>query len=318
MLCNPDVKKWKICIIFFTITLITIFSSTPAWTYSGDVVVVYPSVREPYALIYRQYLAGIKQAYRGNIIAFPVSSDYYNNQSIPSALPKGDHMAYVALGKRSLSLLANQSHSSPVFAILPSATMESPIAGGILLKPSAESQISVLKRFIPDTRTIHVVFNPIYHETLIRGARKYATENNISLNSNAVTDIRESAKRYRSILATANPYEAIWLLPDGGLIDASLLQLILNVAWDKKLAVYTSNPLFVKRGALFAIYPDNIGIGARLGEIISSYKEGAGSQSKLEFLQNFHIAYNERTGNHIGITLSPNVRETIELLLPEL
>lgn len=201
-----------------------------------------------------------------------------------------------------------------IVAVVANRQYESVLSGGILLKPSADVYMANLLDVYAKISQIYVVYNPEYDQDLVDDAKDIAERAGIAFTTMEATDIREAAAGYQKSLQEAKAYSAIWLLPDNGFLDSSLLSKILDVAWEKKLIVFSSNPLFVKHGALFAVYPDNRGVGVTLGELALSAENG--EKLPLQPLRNVRLAVNERTINHLGIDLSPEVRGRIELMLP--
>src|SRR5690606_37770956 len=112
-----------------------------------------------------------------------------------------------------------------------------------------------------------------YDQDLVDDAKAIAERTGIVFTAVMAMEIREAAAGYQKILQEAKAYSAIWLLPDNDFLDSSSLSTILDVAWEKKLIVFSSNPLFVKHGALFADYPDNRGVGVTLGVIALSVED---------------------------------------------
>jgi putative ABC transport system substrate-binding protein len=90
---------------------------------------------------------------------------------------------------------------------------------------------------------------------------------------------------------------------------------LLDAAWSKNLIVFSSNPMHVKHGALFAVYPDNKNMGASLGQLANDVLEGS-AETGMKTLKDTLLAVNERTSNHLGISLSKEVKENVNLLLP--
>jgi putative ABC transport system substrate-binding protein len=279
------------------------------------IAVVYPVVREPFSSIYRDFLAGIKSGYPGEVVEYPVNG--IEGEKLSRELSKNDApKAFIALGTKSLNFILASKVDKPVFAAVTKLNTRQVVAGGVLLKPGAEVYLDRLMEIAPNTSRIHVVYNPEIHRELIAQAAAYLNKSNIEFHAVAATDIRKAALGFRKIVEGASHGDAVWLISDSGLIDESLLSLVLDAAWDKHLAVFSSNPLFVKRGALFAIYPDNVVIGIRLGNMVEKALSGK-QKATLMSLRDVKIAFNERTGNHIGIKLSSKTRENVDLFLPE-
>ena len=79
--------------------------------------------------------------------------------------------------------------------------------------------------------------------------------------------------------------------------------------------MFSSNPLHVKRGMLFAVYPDNRGMGASLGRLANETLSGE-KLSGMMPLKDVLIAVNERTSRHLAIELTNEMKSNIDLLLP--
>ena len=297
---------------------LVVMAAVAAPVMAAEVAVVYPVVREPYSRVYSDIISGIASRYAGKVKTYTVNGDLASlHQSLIGK--RGEQPeAVIALGSKSLKAVQALNIKAPVYAALaqkPATGNHS--AGGIVLKPGADSYLSALIGIDPDVETVHVVYTPARHQGLIDDARHILSASGRKLDAVPVANIRESARGLRDIVKRSRPGDAIWLISDTGLIDASLLDMVLDFAWDKRLAVFSSNPVFVKRGALFAIYPDNRGVGVRLAELASGEAVSGSSGDGYEHLTSIHVAYNERTGKHIGVRLSSEYRETINLILPE-
>jgi putative ABC transport system substrate-binding protein len=282
----------------------------------GNVAVIYPSVREPFASIYRDFVIGIRQGYPGPVSEFAINGE--SVEDIASPEKGSDFNTYIALGNKSLKSVLATNTSRPVLAAMSSQEANLAIEAGILLKPGADVYLRRLMDIYPGVSGIHVVYNPARQAGLIDEAREFLKDKGIALNAVEAGNLREAALGYREVISAAEDGDAVWLFSDASVIDGSLLGLILDAAWKKRLAVFSSNPLFVRRGALFAIYPDNIGIGYRLGTMAMQIAVGKFDEGGIQYLKDVKIAFNERTSNHIGIKLSPDVEQDIEMMLPEL
>ncbi len=279
-----------------------------------QLAVIYPKVREPFAGVYRDFITGIQSNFGGIVEQMQINGNL--TSQIDRTPEEESPDVYVALGNNSLGLLLDIPVEKPIVAALTNRRSEGAIAGGVYLRPGAEVYLSKLLEVHPNVTTVYTVYNPDKHAELIEEGEALLEERGIALKSVPARNLREAARGYRLLLDEAGRDNALWLMSDGGLIDGSLLSMILSVAWDKHLAVFSSNPQFVKHGALFAIYPDNIGIGRRLGRIAENVVRGDHGVAGLEPLQDVKIAYNERTGDHIGIRLPAKFRAGIDLLMP--
>ena len=96
-----------------------------------------------------------------------------------------------------------------------------------------------------------------------------------------------------------------------------MLPWLLRTAWDEGLPVFSSNVAHVRRGALFALYPDNIGLGHHLGTTaMSMLSSGSSPPRGLQALRQVLTAVNVRTARHLGLDLEASA-QAIHLVLPE-
>ena len=111
----------------------------------------------------------------------------------------------------------------------------------------------------------------------------------------------------------------MWLLPDPVAVDDRLiLPLLLRGAWDQSILVFSSNPAHVRRGALFALFPDNKEMGKSLARMSEIYIKGgeASMDNNIVPLHDLQAAINVRTAEHIGLFISDEQRQKFSLIFP--
>ncbi|MDX8386011.1 MAG: hypothetical protein R8M11_05800, partial [Gallionella sp.] len=84
--------------------------------------------------------------------------------------------------------------------------------------------------------------------------------------------------------------------------ERAVLPLILQKSWNQGISVFSSNFNHVRRGVLFSLYPDNIGLGGSLatmaqGILASKSKETHG----ISPLRDVMSVGNQRTAKHLGV-----------------
>ena len=303
--CGESARQFLFCLLFGTLLL-------APHAEGSDTVVVYPQVREPFAALYRDYLAGIH-----SVLAEP-SRNYAVNggevKTLSRDLAARPPEVIIALGNKSVAVADSLNSSYPLVGLVANRDHEDSLAGGILLRPSAEVYLENLLAIYQDLSQVFVVYNPAVDQMLLDEARLLAEKKGITLTALEAHSMREAAAEYRRFLLSAPAYSAIWLLPDHGFLDSAMLSTILDVAWERKLMVFSSNPLFVKHGALFAVYPDNRAVGMMVARIAMDV--ALGERQPLQSLRDVRLAVNERTLNHLGLPLSAEVRARIDLMLP--
>ena len=278
---------------------------------SDDYAVVYPQVREPYAAIFRDYISGIRTEV-ANIEEFSINGE--GRGSMEAAFQETPPLLLFALGNKSVKVVDDLKLNIPVVGAITDRDYAKYLSAGVLLTPSADVYLENLFQVYEGIPAVATVYDPGADQELISMSEEILKEKGIDFTALPSSTIREAASAYRRILSEAEPRSAIWLLSNNKYLDSSILSMILDIAWEKRLIVFASNPVFVKHGALFAIYPDNKGVGVTLGVMAKDVlsKEGGG----LQPLKDVKLALNERTRNHLGIDLSPSAQKKVELMLP--
>jgi len=91
--------------------------------------------------------------------------------------------------------------------------------------------------------------------------------------------------------------------------------MLLQKAWDRDLAIISNKPAHAKRGALFAMYPDNRGLGQELALLLDHVNETA-QQSEVLPLSRLNLAVNLRTAAHLGLNFTLRQQEDFTLTFP--
>lgn len=284
-------------ISFFISLLLTL--SLPAQAMSAGLMVLYPEVREPYSKVYQDIIDGVKTTYNGSVMATPLK-DRQSEDAYRAAVNSSKPDMIIALGQNALNLASRIAPGVPTVMGATSATNLK--VAGVSMVPDPAVVITKLHQLDSELSTIHVVTNPADKQKLLQAALKHANSLNIKFIVHEVTSIKDAASVYRDLLLRLGRHDSIWLMQDQALNDISLLSLILERAWERKIIVFSSNPADVKRGALFSVYPNNVALGARLAEITTTYDFSKESNHDIEFLREILIAGNERTLRHLGLT----------------
>jgi putative ABC transport system substrate-binding protein len=272
-------------------------------------LILYPVAREPYAGIYRDTLAGIEQSYQGDSRSLAVQP---GRDLVPGLL--ADAGVAVALGDgaaRALSALR------PLVPVITTATEDIPFQRRHRLAyyPDPPMLLAQLRRFQPRVQRVKLVAAPDIGDYVDRVRQEMAAAG-LELDVCDADGLKAAAECYRQLLSQASSTDAIWLLQGGKLLEPALLSYILDVAWRRQLLVFSSNPSHAGRGALFAIYPDNEAAGRQIGALINEcLRRCDGKPSRTSYLREMKLVLNERTGRHLGLTISPDARKNADLIL---
>lgn len=304
--------------------LLFLWNSSPSVAETAQTAVLYPDIREPFRSVFLNIAKGISDSLGGNVETKALT-DTDTTPDILNWIRQNNLKTVVTLGNHGFSMTPELSKSVPV--VIGGINMSPELLRGpyygITLNPDPASLLLRLKTIAPKVTRVTVVYQREQDKWMIDKAVKPAQELGITLNAVAVENLQEAANKYREILNNQQTEtEALWLPQDSAVLDEqAVLPMILKEAWDKRLIVFSSNPSFVKRGVLFALYPDNYNMGRSLGEMVKRIQATSGGQSypdalHIESLRDLLIAFNIRTAAHLNINNSREDLDKFDLVFP--
>lgn len=286
----------------------------------SGLAVVYPDIGEPYRSVFASIIEGIEDRARSKVATFPIAMGA-SPPGLSDELRHRNVRAVIALGRSGLKVASTLDRHINV------------VAGGVLSVPESDTQgmmvqslapdpallFARLKSFMPGAKRVVVVYDPRQNDWLIRLARDGAKAQGLELLALEADDLKVAVRRYQDVLSTLNPKrDVLWLPQDSTTVDESaVLPLILRESWNQGFVVFSSNVMHVRRGVLFALYPDNAEIGRYLaGAALASMSASSPQPRGIQALKQVLTAVNTRTAEHLGIDLRAS-QQRIHLVLPE-
>lgn len=286
--------------------------------------VLYPDIREPFRSVFTTIAEGVSEALDGRVVIRPVRNEE-STEGIAIWLREHGVSASVALGSRSQALSDELSGTTPfvVGAVHMSDEMLTDNYIGIALNPDPSAMFRRLKSLAPGVNQIHIIYQKDRDQWMIDRAMAPASDLGIKLNPIPVDGLQDAANRYLALMrAQKSNTEALWLSQDSSILDEqAVLPMILKEAWDRKLIVFSSNPSHVRRGVLFALYPDNHGMGRSLGKMALKLHEhrthnGSPYTGGLQPLNDLLTAFNVRTAGRLGVRYTRDDLSHFDLIFP--
>lgn len=286
----------------------------------GPIAVLYPDIGEPYRSVFWKIIEGIEDKTNAKVASYPVGANF-NPQTVSSDLKRQEIRVVIALGRNGLKAAnALDREIGVVGGGVVSAPDNETRSGTILsLAPDPSLLFVRLKALSPKIQRVHVVFDPRQSAWLIKLARDAARNQGLELVAHEAQDLKAALTIYQSVFANADgKREAVWLPQDSTTVDESLvLPLVLQESWNRGIPVFSSNVSHVKRGVLFALYPNNHEIGRSLAASALGVVAGTAPARGLLPLRDVLTAFNTRTANHLGISPSSAQQQDFSLLFPE-
>lgn len=292
---------------------------------AGSIAVVYPDLANPYRDIFNAIIEGIEEKSRVPVRRLPLGAQT-DAASVAGLLRGSDTRVVIALGRQGLKATAGLDRSIDVVAggvlALPE-TEGRPADGrsitGISLTPDPALLFTRLKNLMPGAKRVLVIYNPQHNGWLMPQAAAAARSLGLELVAQEARDMGTAVRLYSTAFATADGRrDAIWLPQDPTTVDdATLLPLVLKQAWSRGVPVFSSSLPHVRKGVLFALYPDNRELGRALAAKAFALHTGEPPVPGLVPLQGVRMAVNLRTASHLGLSLDYQQQRRFDLVFPE-
>ncbi|HJW23952.1 MAG TPA: ABC transporter substrate binding protein [Rhodocyclaceae bacterium] len=286
----------------------------------GSIAVIYPDIGEPYRSVFAKIIEGIEDKARVRVASYPVGNSF-NPQALSGELKKQDIRVVIALGRNGLKAAGALDRDIGVVA---SGVVSVPESEGrstqvLSLAPDPALLFARLKAIAPSTRRVFVTYDPQQNGWLIRLARDAARINGIELVAQEAADLKTAVRLYQEFFAGADgKHDALWLPQDSVTVEEStVLPLVLQESWNRSIPVFSSSVAHVKRGALFALYPNNVELGRNLAASALGVAAGTAPSRGVQPLRDVKAAFNTRTASHLGLHISPWQQQSFDLLFPE-
>lgn len=295
--------------------LYTLAANTETIRHSADagrIAVIYPELGEPYRSVFQQILSGIELTAPDRVFSIALSSPEPPEQLTDTLQRKGAAVV-IALGRHGLKAASNLPATIPVVggAVLAAPDDGPGVATLVSLTPDPRLLFRHLKQLAPSVRRVFVVYSARQNDWLIALAQKAAKAQGVELVSIETDDLRVALQRFREIVDAAEAgRDAIWLPQDTAVLDEQVvLPFVLQQAWDRSLIVFSSTLAHVRRGALFALYPDNVDMGRQLATAALELDNTPGQARTVQPLREVRLALNTRTAGHLGINLETSLKD---------
>jgi putative tryptophan/tyrosine transport system substrate-binding protein len=280
-------------------------TSTAADDVAHQLAVLYPDIGEPYRSVFASIIEGIEDRAGGRVLSLPLAGNAAPGDLL-SEIRRRDIHAVVTLGRQGMRMAASLDKGATL------------VAAGVLSVPESEAQafsvhslapdpallFARLKSLAPSVKRVLVVHDPRQNAWLMRLAREAAKATGLDLQVRSAEDLKSAVKAYQELLAGANPtIDAIWLPQDASTVeDGTILPLLLKEAWAQNLVLFSSSVSHVRRGVLFALYPNNAELGRTLAT--AAMTPASSGTRGIQPLRDVMLAVNTRTANHLGLNLS--------------
>ncbi|MYM91888.1 hypothetical protein GTP91_32515, partial [Rugamonas sp. FT82W] len=284
----------------------------------GSIAVVYPNVEEPFRSAFIAMIQGIEERTKLKVRSYPVDPKV-DTAELNATLKRNGTKVVIALGRQGLNATAGLDREIAVLAGGVLLLSDAENVMGISMTPDPAMLFSRLRALLPELKRVIVVYNPQKSEWLVKLARDAAKAQGLELQAHVAGDLARAAQLYPQLIAAADPrHDAVWLPHDSTTVEEStILPLVLRESWNSGVPLFSSNVLHVKKGALFAMVPDNVELGRTLAASALGVIAGDVRRRPLVPLRELQTAINLRTASHIGLHLGALQQRSFDFVYPQ-
>ena len=312
------------CLFFILFTLLIFGLQQPAHAEHAEndhtdnskphIAILYPTVSKQYSGMFDQFIKGIKSVPGYQFISYRIEKST-STEDIRQWSKEQDIDAYIALGQTTYKLIESLSSKLPLIAGGMVATP--PGISGISLSGDPEAFFRQLQILNPNINRVFFVHSKQNNGWLTERARKVSRKYNIEFVPLQVDDFKQATFQYKIVLKSVQPKtDAIWIPLDNIAPMDILLPDILQTSWDKHITVFSNNILHVRRGTLFALYPDHEKQGRRLVALLQRHLENSNTPALLYPSVDFKTAVNIRTATHLDMRYNKDMVKSFDRVFP--
>jgi putative tryptophan/tyrosine transport system substrate-binding protein len=283
-----------------------------------SIAVIYPDIGQPHRKIFTEIIEGIEEQAKLRVRGYPVAANA-DFAELQATLKRNGGKVVIALGRQGLQAASAFDSSTGVVVGGVSSAPDGERLRGITLLPDPALLFSYLKSMMPHVRRVIVVYSPQASAGMIRLAKDAARSHALELVALEAPDLAAAARRYESALSSADGRsDALWLPPDPVTVDEqTIVPLVLKESWNRNVPIFSSSILHVKKGALFALYPNNFELGRDLATLAIGVLNGDNPRLGMAPLRAVRTAFNWRSASHFGLSVALGQQRTYDAIFPE-
>lgn len=145
-------------------------------------------------------------------------------------------------------------------------------ATGVILEFPLETQFKMMKRFIPEIKTVGVVYNPGENKDLIKTASKVAQDMGLRLDAQEVNTPQQLPYALERLVNSA---DVLWGVADKLVLTSETAKHILLFSYQNRIPFIGLSTPWVQAGALYSLDRDYTDIGIQCGELAIKILQGS-------------------------------------------
>jgi putative tryptophan/tyrosine transport system substrate-binding protein len=178
-------------------------------------------------------------------------------------------------------------------------------ATGVLLEFPIEVQLKWIRKFVPNSQAIGVIYNPTENRDKIAEAEKAAERLGLRL---VTREIQRPQDLPGALESLAGEADVLLAITDEMVLSPQTAQAILLFSFRNRMAFSGLSASWVKAGALYALERDYEDLGAQCAEMALKVLDGTRASALPPVMpRKVGYALNARTAEHLKLRLTPEL-----------
>lgn len=300
------------------LSILLFFQHTGAAS-TPPVLVVYPEAPEPYRQAFEQLMTGMTDALEVPLHRQKITAATRWTTLHDELAREPTDTIVVLLGQHAFNLYQQGPSTSRTVLVGGLNALPGQIAlPGISLTIDPTLYLHRLHTLLPDIQQV-IVFYHAQEQPWMVQVQSAAAAAGIRVDGRAIADAMDAVRQLGATLPTLDAQTtAVWFGRNTLTLDTELMYpYVLEQSWERRIAVFSDTIAHVRRGFLFALYPDYTAVGAELGHQVQQIRQGTRSAHiGLQFTRAAQFTLNARTARHLGLFLRDDLLQRAQPLFP--
>jgi len=178
-----------------------------------------------------------------------------------------------------------------------------PNAAGVALALPVRNQLVAFRTVNPQARRIGVIFSSDGAGRQVDEAQKAAGALKLEVVPRHVADAAGVPPAVRELLKGGNAVDALWILPDPLILEASTRRYVLTEALLAGKPVYSFSAALISEGALVSHSADMTSIGQGVGELIGRLASGQKADRQPLLVPRGEVVINKKMADQLKVVV---------------
>ncbi len=222
---------------------------------------------------YKELIKGFRDYFTGNgrelqISEYGLDGDTVLPQDIVAKIGKNNIQAILSLGEAATKAAISSHSNIPIVACMvlnSNVISKARNATGVVLEFPVKEQFDWLRRFLPEARTVGVIYNPAENRDKIKEAGKIAKQMGLALAAREVNTPKDLPGALDSL---ANSADVLWGISDRVVLTPQTAKNVLLFSFRNRIPFIGLSAAWVKAGAFYSLDRDFEDMGEQCGEMI--------------------------------------------------